>query len=49
MTNGVRRLKQDLLQLFEQYMPGGMAPDLGGCVPSYSLPSSLLDEQSRAW
>ena len=45
MTNGVRRLKQNLLQLFEQYMPGGMAPGADGWRLTVRI--RLVHAQSR--
>ena len=45
MTNGVRRLKQNLLQLLEQYLPGGMEP--GGDGWKLSLRIRLVHAQAR--
>ena len=45
MLNGVRRLKQNLLQLVEQYMPGGVEP--GGDAWKLSLRIRLVHAQSR--
>ena len=45
MLNGVRRLKQNLLQLVEQYLPGGVEP--GGDAWKLSLRIRLVHAQSR--
>ncbi|WP_420442157.1 oxygenase MpaB family protein [Candidatus Palauibacter sp.] len=45
MTNGVRRLKQNLLQLVEQYLPGGIEP--GGDGWKLSLRIRLVHAQVR--
>ena len=45
MTNGVRRLKQNLLQLVEQYLPGGMEPGADGWT--LSLRIRLVHAQVR--
>ncbi len=45
MTNGVRRLKQNLLQLLEQYLPGGIEP--GGDGWKLSLRIRLVHAQAR--
>lgn len=45
MLNGVRRLKQNLLQLVEQYLPGGVAP--GGDGWRLSLRIRLVHAQAR--
>ncbi len=45
MLNGVRRLKQNLLQLVEQYLPGGVEP--GGDAWRLSLRIRLVHAQSR--
>ena len=45
VTNGVRRLKQNLLQLVEQYLPGGMEPGADGW--SLSLRIRLVHAQVR--
>ena len=45
MLNGVRRLKQNLLQLVEQYLPGGVEP--GGDSWRLSLRIRLVHAQSR--
>ena len=45
MTNGVRRLKQNLLQLVEQYLPGGIEP--GGDGWKLSLRIRLVHAQAR--
>ena len=45
MLNGVRRLKQNLLQLLEQYLPGGIEP--GGDGWRLSLRIRLVHAQSR--
>ena len=44
-TNGVRRLKQNMLQLVEQFMPGGLEP--GGDGWKLSLRIRLVHAQSR--
>ena len=44
-TNGVRRLKQNMLQLVEQFMPGGLEP--GGDGWRLSLRIRLVHAQSR--
>ena len=46
MTNGVRRLKQNLLQLLEQYLPGGIEP--GGDGWKLSLRIRLVHAQARS-
>ena len=46
INNGVRRLKQNLLQLMEQYIPGGVEP--GGDAWRLSLRIRLVHAQSRA-
>ena len=45
MLNGVRRLKQNLLQLMEQYLPGGIEP--GGDGWKLSLRIRLVHAQAR--
>ena len=45
VTNGVRRLKQNMLQLVEQFMPGGLEP--GGDGWKLSLRIRLVHAQSR--
>ena len=45
VLNGVRRLKQNTLQLIEQFMPGGLAP--GGDAWKLSLRIRLVHAQSR--
>lgn len=45
MLNGVRRLKQNLLQLMEQYLPGGIEP--GGDGWRLSLRIRLVHAQAR--
>ena len=45
MLNGVRRLKQNLLQLVEQYLPGGIEP--GGDGWKLSLRIRLVHAQAR--
>ena len=45
MLNGVRRLKQNLLQLLEQFLPGGIAP--GGDGWRLSLRIRLVHAQAR--
>ena len=45
MLNGVRRLKQNLLQLLEQYLPGGIEP--GGDGWKLSLRIRLVHAQAR--
>ncbi len=45
MLNGVRRLRQNLLQLVEQYLPGGVEP--GGDAWRLSLRIRLVHAQSR--
>ena len=45
MLNGVRRLKQNLLQLVEQYLPGGVEP--GGDAWRLNLRIRLVHAQSR--
>ncbi len=45
MDNGVRRLKQNLLQLVNQYLPGGILP--GGDGWKLSLRIRLVHAQSR--
>lgn len=44
-TNGIRRLKQNILQLTEQFLPGGMYP--GGDAWRLSLRIRLVHAQSR--
>lgn len=46
ISNGVRRLKQNLLQLMEQHIPGGVEP--GGDAWRLSLRIRLVHAQSRA-
>ena len=45
VTNGVRRLKQNILQLVDQFLPGGMDP--GGDGWKLSLRIRLVHAQSR--
>ena len=45
MLNGVRRLKQNLLQLIEQYLPGGVLP--GGDAWRLNLRIRLVHAQAR--
>ena len=45
IQNGVRRLKQNTLQLIEQFMPGGLEP--GGDAWKLSLRIRLVHAQSR--
>ncbi len=45
ILNGVRRLKQNLLQLVEQFMPGGLEP--GGDAWRLSLRIRLVHAQAR--
>jgi len=45
ILNGVRRLKQNTLQLIEQFMPGGLEP--GGDAWKLSLRIRLVHAQSR--
>ena len=45
VTNGIRRLKQNMLQLVEQFMPGGLEP--GGDGWKLSLRIRLVHAQSR--
>ncbi len=47
MTQGRRRLMQNLLQLIEQYMPGGMHP--GGDGWRLTLRARLVHAQARAF
>ena len=55
VTNGVRRLKQNLLQLLEQYLPGGMEPGADGWTLSlrirlvHAQARMLIRKQSDEW
>ena len=55
VTNGVRRLKQNLLQLLEQYLPGGMEPGADGWTLSlrirlvHAQARMLIGKESEEW